>query len=233
MTKIGIIQYPSSNCDYDTKKILEDVIGVRADLIWYKEEREPEKYDGIILPGGFSYGDYLRAGAIAAHTPISKKIKKIAKQGKPVLGICNGFQVLTELKLLPGALMTNKEPKFLCKHVHLKVESTNSCFTQEFNEGEVIKLPIAHKEGNYFLREKNLEKVNKENRALFSYCDEEGRASETHNPNGSVQNIAGVLNENRNILGMMPHPERGSEEILGTSDGRKILSGLVKEANKS
>lgn len=232
MTKIGVIQYPSSNCDYDTKKVLENVIDTKADLIWYKEKEKIENYDGIILPGGFSYGDYLRAGAIAAHTPISKKIKKLAREGKPILGICNGFQVLTELNLLPGALMTNKEPRFLCKHVKLKVTSTDSFFTKKFNENELITLPIAHKEGNYFIEEKKASELKKQKRIPFKYSNKSGKVSEKTNPNGSTANIAAMFNETKNVLGMMPHPERASEEVLGSEDGKRVLEGMVEEAQR-
>lgn len=232
MTKIGVIQYPSSNCDYDTKKVLEDVIGVRADLIWHKEREKISDCDGIVLPGGFSYGDYLRAGAIAAHTPISKNIKRHAKKGKPILGICNGFQILTELNLLPGALMTNKKPRFLCKHVNLKVSSVDSFFTQKFDKGEIISLPIAHKEGNYFVGEEKLRRLENEKRIPLKYSDDEGGVNEEANPNGSTSNIAALFNETKNVLGMMPHPERASEEILDSEDGRRIFQGMVEEAQK-
>ncbi|PTD93947.1 phosphoribosylformylglycinamidine synthase I [archaeon SCG-AAA382B04] len=233
MTKIGIIQYPSSNCGYDTQKVLEEEIGVKADLIWYKEKDKVFEYDGLVLPGGFSYGDYLRAGAIAAHAPISKNIKRLAKEGKPILGICNGFQVLTELKLLPGALMTNKTPKFLCKHVNLRVESTDSFYTNKFEEGEVISLPIAHKEGNYYIREKNLFEIEKNNRIPFKYSGPDGEISSKTNPNGSTANIAATFDKTKNVLGMMPHPERASEEVLKNTDGKRILEGMVEEAQRT
>ncbi len=233
MTKIGVIQYPSSNCDYDTKRVLEEVIGVKTNLIWYKDIEEVDEVDGIILPGGFSYGDYLRAGAIAAHTPITNEIKKNASKGKPVLGICNGFQILTESGMLPGALMTNREPKFLCKHIYLKVKDTDSFFTRKFKENEVIKLPIAHKEGNFFVEDNELNKLQQENRICLEYCDKDGVVSDETNPNGSKRNIAAVLNEEKNVMGMMPHPERASEEVLGSEDGKRVLEGLVEEANQN
>jgi len=231
LTKIAVIQFPGSNCDYDTHYALEEVIGCNSDIVWYKKSNIDE-YDGIVVPGGFSYGDYLRAGSIAARTPMAKSIVKEIEKGKPVLGICNGFQILTELNILPGALMLNEYPRFVCKDVKLKVESNNSLFTRKFDEGEKIDLPIAHKEGNYYASESTTRKLLDSGRAALRYTDEEGRPNAEFNPNGSVGDIAAVLNRKGNVLGMMPHPERAAEEILGSSDGAKILEGMVESASK-
>ena len=223
--KIAVLQFGGSNCDHDVHHVLTEVIGVDADLVWYKDELEG--YDGVVVPGGFSYGDYLRAGAIAARAPIMNSVRKMADKGLPVVGICNGFQILVESGLLPGALMTNRYPKFRCEWVNLRVENNTSPFTNSFKKGDVIRIPIAHMEGNYFADEYTLSELDSQNRVAFRYVDEKGNTTDEANPNGSIENIAGIINEQGNVLGMMPHPERASEQILGSEDGKKIFDSMV------
>ena len=223
--KIAVLQFGGSNCDHDVHYVLNEVIGVETDLVWYKDELEG--YDGVVVPGGFSYGDYLRAGAIAARAPIMNSLRKMADKGLPVVGICNGFQILVESGLLPGALMTNSYPKFRCEWVNLRVENNTSPFTNSFKMGEVIRIPIAHMEGNYFADEHTLSKLDSHKRVAFRYVDEKGNTTDEANPNGSIENIAGIINEQGNVLGMMPHPERASEQILGSEDGKKIFDSMV------
>lgn len=224
--KIAIIQFGGTNCDMDVLHVLKDVVGVDAETVWYKEE-SLNGFDGVVVPGGFSYGDYLRAGAIAARTPIMDSVKKIAAEGKPVLGICNGFQILTEARLLEGALTTNEYPKFRCHWTNLRVETANTPFTSKFRKGEVIRLPIAHMEGKFYAEEPALAELDENDQVVFRYVDEKGRATDKANPNGSLENIAGIVNASRNILGLMPHPERASEAILGSDEGRKIFESMA------
>lgn len=223
--KIAVIQFGGSNCDYDVHYVLTEVVGVDADLVWYKDELKG--YDGVVVPGGFSYGDYLRAGAIAARAPIMDDVRKMADKGLPVIGICNGFQILVESGLLPGALMTNRYPKFKCQWVSLRVDNDTSPFTNAFKKGEIINIPIAHMEGNYFADDTTISDLNTQDRVAFRYVDPQGQPTMDANPNGSIENIAGVLNARGNVLGMMPHPERASEEILGSADGKKIFNSMI------
>ncbi len=223
--KFAIIRFGGSNCDLDVHHILNDVLGVPTDLIWYKDSIEG--YDGVVIPGGFSYGDYLRAGSIAASTQIMESVKQLADDGKPVIGICNGFQILVESGLLPGALCTNVYPKFCCKWVDLRVENNDTAFTSRFEKGEVVRMPIAHKEGNFFADDAALSDLNSHQRVVFRYVDSGGDVVPAANPNGSVENIAGIVNESGNVLGMMPHPERASESILGSDDGLKVFESMV------
>ncbi len=229
--KIAIIQFGGSNCDLDVLHVLKDVIGIDAGLVWYKEE-DLSQYDCAIIPGGFSYGDYLRAGAIAARTPIMDAVKKMASEGKMIMGICNGFQILTESGLLDGALTTNRYPKFRCEKTYLRVENTNTPFTSGFKKGEVVKIPIAHMEGNFYADKKTLDRLNENEQVVFRYADISGNVTDDINPNGSQENIAGIINANRNVIGLMPHPERASEAILGLEDGIRIFRSMVDYIEK-
>lgn len=225
--KFGVIVFPGSNCDADCYNVVRDVLDQEAEYIWHKETSVKD-CDALILPGGFSYGDYLRTGAIARFSPIMPAVIDFANQGGLVIGICNGFQILLEAGLLPGAMLRNRSLKFICDSANLKVQRTDTAFTNQLLPGEIIKVPIAHGEGNYFCDEQTLAVLKKDNRILFSYCDEAGQESLAGNPNGSIANIAGVMNEGGNVLGMMPHPERCSEEILGGTDGYKIFASMLQ-----
>ena len=228
--KFAVIRFGGSNCDSDVHHILNDLLDVSTDLVWYKDSIEG--YDGVVIPGGFSYGDYLRAGAIAARTPIMNSVKRLADNGKPVIGICNGFQILAEAGLLPGALRTNEYPKFCCKWVNLRVENTDTAFTSGFKEGEIVRMPVAHKEGNFFADDAALQDMNSRHQIVFRYVDPDGNTADYANPNGSVENIAGIVNGSGNVLGMMPHPERASEATLGSDDGRRIFESMVEYAEQ-
>ncbi len=220
--RVAVIVFPGSNCDHDAYYVIKQVLGVSVDFIWHTEN-DLSKYAAIILPGGFSYGDYLRAGAIARFSPVMDAIIQSAKKGKTIIGICNGFQILVESGLLPGALITNQGIKFLSRDVMLKVESNSSIFTRKYSKGDVLRIPIAHKQGNYVASPKILKKLEDNNQIVFTYHPE----NEDGNPNGSVQSIAGIINEKGNVLGMMPHPERAAESILGSSDGVKIFESML------
>ena len=224
--RAAVIQFGGSNCDRDVVHVIEEVCGADADLIWYKDGLT-RSYDAIILPGGFSYGDYLRAGAIAARTPIMADIIRAAEKGCLVLGICNGAQIAAESGLIPGVFTINAYPKFLCRPAYLRVENTTSPFTRLYSEGEVVKFPIAHKEGRYIIPEDELGRLEKEKRIAFRFCDEAGNVTRSANPNGATGNITGVLSEKENVLVMMPHPERAAEEILGSADGKKIFDSMI------
>jgi phosphoribosylformylglycinamidine synthase len=216
--RVAVIQFPGSNCDLDTLHVLRNVLGVEADLIWHKRFRDPS-YDAAILPGGFSYGDHLRAGIIAAHSPAMASVKEMAGQNKPILGICNGFQILVESSLLPGALLRNSSLKFICEWTTLRVETRRSAFTQLYQDGENIRLPIAHNEGRFYVDEETLEDLRRNEQIVFRYLG--------HNPNGAIDDIAGICNKDRNVVGLMPHPERASEAILGSEDGRKVFESML------
>ncbi len=222
-----VLQFPASNCDQDALHVLKNVLGHSARYAWHKDTSLGD-VDAVIVPGGFSYGDYLRTGAIARFSPIMQAVKEFADKGGPVLGICNGFQILTEAHLLPGALVRNRSLQFRCEHVYLKTESNNSAFTQSIPAGKLLRVPIAHGEGCYFADQETLAKLNANGQVLWRYVDAQGNAIETANPNGSLENIAGVCNEARNVAGLMPHPERASENLLGSADGRLIFESLVK-----
>jgi len=232
MLKVAIIDFPGSNCRYDTLHVFKDVLRVDAKLIWHKEF-DDEDYDVAVLPGGFAYGDYLRAGIIAAYSPAMKNVKKMAEAGKPVLGICNGFQILVEAGLLPGALLRNSCLTFVCKWIHLRVENNKSPFTRSLTKGAIFSLPIAHGEGRYFIDEETLDELKKNNQIVFRYTDTSGELTEESNPNGSLDNIAGVCNSEGNVAGLMPHPERSSEAILSpdkTEGGLSILRSVIDYA---
>lgn len=225
--KFGIVVFPGSNCDRDCFHVTNEVCRQEAVYLWHKDT-DLKGCDCIILPGGFSYGDYLRAGAIASRSPIIKSVVDFAKKGGLVIGICNGFQVLTEMRLLPGALMPNSGLKFICSSVNLRVETSKTPFTSKYRAGDVVKIPIAHMDGCYFADDKTVKVLEDDDRILFRYCDEDGAVTITANPNGSIGNIAGICSEERNVAGMMPHPERVSEEILGGVDGRSLFESVVQ-----
>ena len=225
--KFGIVVFPGSNCDLDAYHLVKDVLEEEAVYLWHKEA-DLKGSDCVILPGGFSYGDYLRCGAIARFSPVMESVVEFAARGGLVLGICNGFQVLLEAGLLPGALYRNNHLQFRCQFTSLRVENTQTPFTQDCREGEVLNIPIAHGEGNYYADDSTLKELKKEKRIIFRYVTPEGDASPTANPNGSTDNIAGICNRERNVLGMMPHPERAGETILGSQDGKKIFHSLLE-----
>jgi phosphoribosylformylglycinamidine synthase len=216
--KFGVVVFPGSNCDRDVAYVTQDLLGQPTRLVWH-QETDISDIDTIILPGGFSYGDYLRCGAIAQFSPIMKAVQEHAAQGKWVLGICNGFQILTEVGLLPGALIRNRDLHFICDRVPLRVENTQLIWTENYQKQSVITLPIAHGEGRYFAESDTLKLLEDNGQILFRYCTPEGQITEAGNPNGSLNNIAGISNQRGNVLGMMPHPERASDEILGGTDG--------------
>lgn len=227
--RIAVIVYPGSNCDRDVHHVLTNVLKVEADLVWHTDGNLKE-YDGVVLPGGFSYGDYLRAGVIAAFSPIMREVKRMAEEGKPVLGICNGFQILVESGLLPGVLMRNVGLKFVCKWVNLRVENNETLFTKRYTQGQILSMPIAHNEGRYYIDPDGLSELKKHNQIVFRYVDADGKLSERANPNGSLGAIAGVCNRRGNVLGLMPHPERASEPILsptGATDGLEIFKSML------
>jgi phosphoribosylformylglycinamidine synthase len=223
----AVVVFPGSNCDRDIKVALEAVAGKPVSMVWHADAALPDPCDLIVLPGGFAYGDYLRCGAMAAHSPVMRDVVARAKAGTPVLGICNGFQVLTETGLLPGVLMRNASLKFVCRDVHLKVEQPDTLFTSHYRRGEVIRIPIAHGDGNYFADAATLDELEAEGRVVFRYVDKTGNANANANPNGAQRNIAGICDRSRRILGMMPHPERLFEPLLGGSDGRRMFESLL------
>lgn len=224
--KFGVVVFPGSNCDHDTYHVISKVIGQPVDFIWHKEE-QIDRFDAIILPGGFSYGDYLRSGAIARFSPVMRSVRQFAEEGGLVMGICNGFQILCEAGLLPGALLRNRDLKFICEHINIRVERVDTPFTTACEPGQVLSLPIAHGEGNYFCDPETLDALEREGRVIFRYCDAEGNVTDESNPNGSLNNIAGICNSERNVLGLMPHPERAAESLLGSSDGRAIFLSMA------
>lgn len=224
--KFGVIVFPGSNCDHDAYHVISKHVGQPVDFIWHRET-DLSCYDALIIPGGFSYGDYLRAGALASFSPVMASVKEFAAQDKLVLGICNGFQILCEAGLLPGALIRNRELHFVCEHVNLRVESTDTPFTHELRRGQVLKMPVAHAEGNYVCDDATFEELQRDNRVIFRYSDRQGRVSQEANINGSRDNIAGICSRGRNVMGLMPHPERACEDALGSSDGRAIFHSLV------
>lgn len=224
---IGIVVFPGSNCDADTYHVLRDVLGHDARYVWH-QETSLDGLDAVILPGGFSYGDYLRAGVIASTSPVVRALRGYAATGRPVLGICNGFQTLVETRLLPGALLLNAPGEFRCRHVRIRVERTDTPFTCALREGDVLRIPIAHGEGRYYLTDQELGRMSLERQIAFRYCDAAGHITLEANPNGAIDNIAGVASVSGTVLGLMPHPERASEAIVGSADGLRILESLVQ-----
>ena len=225
--KFGVVVFPGSNCDQDSIYVLDKILGQEVVKLWHKDH-DLQGTDFIILPGGFSYGDYLRSGAIARFSPIMQEVIQFANKGGYVMGICNGFQILAEAGLVPGALLHNSNRKFICRNIYMKAETTNSLITSGLSKDEALKIPIAHGEGNYFATEDTLKKLNDNDQVLFRYCDENGQITPESNPNGSVQNIAGVCNDGRNVFGLMPHPERAADCILGNQDGLGIFESILK-----
>jgi phosphoribosylformylglycinamidine synthase len=223
----GVVVFPGTNCDRDTFWVLDQVCHAGVRYVWHTET-DLSDIDVVVLAGGFSYGDYLRSGAIAHYSPVMKAVKDHADRGKLVLGICNGFQILAESHLIKGAFLHNKTQHFLCQKQYLKVKTVNSPFTALYKKNEVIQIPIAHGEGNFFLSERDRDIALEKDLIVFQYCDEKGVVSEETNPNGSVLNIAGILNEKRNVLGMMPHPERSSEMEMGSTDGKRLFESVIR-----
>ena len=228
--KFGVVIFPGSNCDEDVIYVLEHIMGQEVVRLWHKDH-DLKGVDFVVLPGGFSFGDYLRSGAIARFSPVMQEVIQFANKGGYVLGICNGFQILAEAGLVPGALLHNSTRKFICKNIYLKTETTNSLITSALDPAKILKIPIAHGEGNYFAEADVLKKLGDQDQILFRYCDEAGNITHDSNANGSLVNIAGVCNENRNVFGMMPHPERAADAILGNQDGLGIFESILKTVN--
>ena len=225
--KFGVLVFPGSNCDHDAFHVIAEVARQPVTFLWHDSE-DLAGVDAVLVPGGFAYGDYLRTGAIARFSPVMQAVQRFAAGGGLVLGICNGFQILTEAGLLPGALMRNAGLKYICKQVHLRVETTDSPFTNQLANGQVLQMPIGHMEGNYFCTQDELLALQAEDRIAFRYATAAGDITREANPNGSLSNIAGILNAKRNVLGMMPHPDRSSEQLLGSADGWKIFSSMIE-----
>ena len=225
--KFGVIVFPGSNCDHDAYHVISKHVGQPVNFIWH-QETDLSDYDAVIVPGGFSYGDYLRCGALAKFSPVMAAVRDFAAAGKFVFGICNGFQILCEAGLLPGALIRNQNLHFICKHVNLKVENNHTPYTSEIAAGQVLSIPIAHAEGNYVCDDETFHQLEENGQIVFRYCDENGEVTDAANPNGARANIAGICNLDRNVLGMMPHPERACEGLLGSNDGRNIFHSLTK-----
>jgi phosphoribosylformylglycinamidine synthase len=227
--RFAVLRFPGSNCDQDCLRTLRDNFGAHAEPVWHKETTVAG-FDAIIVPGGFSYGDYLRCGAIARYSPVMRAVREEAERGTPVLGICNGFQILCEAGLLPGALVRNRGLHFICRQIHLRLENNSSPFTRAGLIGQVLRVPVAHGEGCYYADNDTLRRLEDNDRIAFRYCDADGNVSPESNPNGSLYNIAGILNGKGNVLGMMPHPERACEERLGSTDGRLVFESLINSA---
>jgi phosphoribosylformylglycinamidine synthase len=227
--KFAVVVFPGSNCDYDAYHVAKHVLGQEAEFIWHKDTSLGGA-DAVILPGGFAHGDYLRTGAIARFSPVMPAVKAFAEAGGPVLGVCNGFQILLEAGLLPGAMLRNRGLKFICEHVHIRVEETDTPFTAACTKGQILRVPINHGEGNYYAPPEALDALERDRRVIFRYVDpSSGQPSDTANPNGTARNIAGIASERRNVVGMMPHPERACEPILGSADGLVLFESVVRE----
>jgi len=225
--KFGVLVFPGSNCDHDTYNVIAEIGHEPVTFLWHDSE-DLAGVDAILVPGGFAYGDYLRTGAIARFSPVMQAVKRFADGGGLVLGICNGFQILTESGLLPGALLRNAGLKYICKQVHVRVETVKSPFTNQFRKGDVLQIPIGHMDGNYFCTADELRQLEAEDRIAFRYSTPNGEITPEANPNGSLSSIAGILSEKRNVLGMMPHPDRSSEKLLGSADGWKIFASMIE-----
>ena len=230
MPQVAVVQYPGSNCDLDALEVLQKIVRVKTDLVWHKQLTH-DNYDGYILPGGFSYGDYLRAGAIAAHSPSLKIVREAAEAGKPVLGICNGFQILVEANLLPGAVLRNASLRFVCKWINLRVDNNKTPFTRKMKMGQLLRVPIAHNEGRYYLEPEQIQTLEKNGQVVLRYADNKGDTTMDANPNGSLENIAGICNPDHNVMGLMPHPERASQSELSpynNAEGRLIFDSMIE-----
>ena len=223
----AVVVFPGSNREVDAAKALEAAMGKPPEMVWHRDSELP-KVDLIVVPGGFSYGDYLRCGAIAAHSPVLREVKARAKAGVAVLGICNGFQILTEAGLLPGILLRNAGLGFVCKNIGLKVETSQSLFTSGYSQGQTLSIPVAHHDGNYFADDETLDRLEQKGQVAFRYCDAAGGKTKEANPNGSARNIAGVFNDTKNVLGLMPHPENAIEPVQGSTDGKALFKGIVE-----
>lgn len=224
--KFGVIVFPGSNCDHDAYHVLSKHVGQPVDFVWHKDT-DLSGFDALVVPGGFSYGDYLRAGALAKFSPVMRAVGEFAKSGRFVFGICNGFQILCEAGLLPGALVRNRDLHYVCQHINLRVETDQTPFTRELETGKVLSIPIAHGEGNFVCDDQTFSELEDNDRIVFRYCNEDGELTDAANPNGSRANIAGICNSSRNVLGMMPHPERACEGLLGSNDGREVFRSLT------
>ncbi len=224
--RFAIVVFPGSNCDADCLHIARDLLGCEAEYVWHKD-RDLKGADAVVLPGGFAYGDYLRAGALARFSPVMESVSEFAKSGRPVLGICNGFQVLLEAGLLPGAVRVNRGLRYVCRDVFMRVENTETAFTRLYERGSVVRMPIGHMEGNYTAPPETLDALEREARVAFRYCDADGRVTDDANPNGAAANIAGITNREGNVVGLMPHPDRCSEGVLGNDVGRKMFESAV------
>ncbi len=223
--QIGVIVFPGSNCDHDAYHAMSKVMNAEAKFLWHKDT-DLSDVDLLMIPGGFSYGDYLRSGAIARFSPIMQSVVEYTESGRPVMGICNGFQILLEAGLLPGAMLHNEKLRFVCKHVHIRVEHSKSLFTSKLTPGDILQIPVSHGEGNYFIEEGGLKSLQDHQQILFRYCNSSGEITQDSNFNGSVDSIAGIVNRKGNVLGMMPHPERAMEPMLGYTDGRKLFESV-------
>jgi phosphoribosylformylglycinamidine synthase subunit PurQ / glutaminase len=225
--KFGIIVFPGTNCEYDCQYVLENLLDIKGTFIWH-QEKALEGFDALVIPGGFSYGDYLRSGAIASFSPIMQSVMDFASHGGKIIGICNGFQILLEQGLLPGALLRNNNLKFICRYVYLRIDDNNTFFTRNYDKGQVIRLPIRHNDGNYYIDDKGYSELLENGQIILRYSDPSGDVSHKSNPNGSVGNVAGICNKDRNVFGLMPHPEVSCEEILGSLDGLGIFKSMIE-----
>ncbi|MCH7803339.1 MAG: phosphoribosylformylglycinamidine synthase subunit PurQ [Acidobacteria bacterium] len=228
--KFGVVIFPGSNCDHDTHHVLKSVLGQETVFLWH-QDTDLQDVDTVILPGGFAYGDYLRCGAIAKFSPILESVRRHAQDGKLVVGICNGFQILQEAGLLPGVMLRNAGLRFVCRHVWLRTENNQTLFTNACQEGQVLKIPIAHNEGNFFISKQELAELQENQQIVFRYSDAQGDVIPEANPNGSIDSIAGVMNRQGNVMGMMPHPERASEALLNSEDGRFIFKSMINRVH--
>jgi phosphoribosylformylglycinamidine synthase len=225
--KAAIVVFPGSNRERDAEAALTQAMGEKPIMVWHRDTELPD-VDLVLVPGGFSYGDYLRCGAIAAHSPILREVKARADKGMAVIGVCNGFQIITEAGLLPGILLRNASLKFVCKNVGLKVETSQSLFTSQYEQGQVLSIPVAHHDGNYFADERTLDELEANGQVAFRYCSPDGELGDEHNPNGSARNIAGIFNRTKNVLGLMPHPENAVEPLQGSTDGKALFQSMVE-----